>query len=84
MTIRDEGLDWIVDGQELSMENERIVCTCDYSEKCGIPCSHVIKVIVLIHEDVRNYIHDRWKIDLKNEEDKYEISKGRPRISRRR
>ena len=63
--------------------DHKIVCACGYVEKCGIPCSHLIKIIIETREDVQNYIHERWKVSLKKTKSIYKIPKGRPRDSRR-
>lgn len=74
---------WVVDDYELEIRDEKIYCVCGYLQKCGIPCSHMIKLIFEIHENILNYIHPRWKVQEKKKEAKYIIKRGRPRFSRR-
>ena len=81
--IFEEGNTWTVDEYELGIEDNQIKCACRYAEKCGIPCSHLIKVIVTAREDIQNYIHQRWKVSAKKSKSIYRIPKGRPRDSRR-
>ncbi len=45
------------------IRSERLVCTCSYLEKTGLPCCHLICVIRDIHEDILTYVDQRWKIN---------------------
>lgn len=76
--------------EKVSVEGARLVCTCGYIEKAGIPCSHLHKVIELTRDDVLTYIHERWKITKGADEDKTEnlsfkikARLGRPKNSRK-
>jgi hypothetical protein len=42
-----------------------------------------MKMIMTDHEDVLNYIHERWKLEVNKQPPKFKIRKGRPRVSRR-
>ena len=53
---------WTVDDYELTVSRNRVVCSCGYYQKCGLPCTHLIKTIVMIREDIQNYIHPRWLV----------------------
>ena len=37
-------------------------CGCQYNEKTGVPCSHLVKVLIYRDEPFELYIHPRWKI----------------------
>src|SRR5580698_7863838 len=83
MNVNEEGTIWVVDEHELTIMDRRLTCACRYIDKCGIPCSHLVKLIVLLHEDILNYIHKRWQLQVIKDQNKYTIKKGRPRNSRR-
>ena len=63
MDLREEENLWVIDDHEVAIRRERLFCACGYSEKCGVPCSHLLKLIFHIHEDILNYVHNRWKIE---------------------
>ena len=50
------------------IRNEWIYCSCEYLDKAGLPCEHIIALSNYCFEDIRKYIHDRWRIDLANQE----------------
>ena len=52
---QDENV-WLVDDNLVGVRQKLLFCECGYSIKCGIPCSHVLKLIFLIHEDVLQVI----------------------------
>jgi hypothetical protein len=56
----EEGDIWVVDDHEVAIRNEKLFCACGFLEKCGIPCTHLIKLIVELREDPSQYIHKRW------------------------
>ena len=35
-------------------------CNCLYSLKCGLPCEHEIKVVLLNNGSLLDQVHDRW------------------------
>lgn len=35
-------------------------CSCLYSVKCGMPCSHEIKVVMLNEGSLLDQVHERW------------------------
>ena len=54
-------------------------CNCLYSLKCGLPCCHEIKILLLNKGSLLDQIHDRWiepKIGRKK-------APGRPKSTRR-
>ena len=74
---------WTVADYELRLNDGKVFCACGYYEKCGIPCSHMIKIIIEIREDIFNYVHERWKITVAKSTSPLRIPRGRPRDSRR-
>ena len=83
MKFVEEPHSWFVNDYELAIRREKIACACGYSEKSGVPCSHLIKVVIETHEDIRNYIHDRWKISQAKKVSRIKVPLGQPKHSRR-
>lgn len=50
-------------------------CSCLYSVKCGMPCSHEIKLLSLNRGSLLDQVHERW-IEPR-------VGPGRPKTSRR-
>jgi hypothetical protein len=67
----------------VGIKDERLFCACDYLEKSGIPCAHILRLIFDLHEDILNYVNPRWKVEKTPSVSKYVIKRGRPRFSRR-
>ena len=83
MKVVEEDHLWVVDDYEVAIRQERLFCACGYSVKCGVPYTHIIKLIFQLHEDILNYVHNRWKIEKTEGQPKYVVKRGRPRYSRR-
>ena len=37
-------------------------CSCYFQEKTGVPCKHILKVMIMLRESVFNQIDNYWKI----------------------
>jgi len=54
-------------------------CSCLYSLKCGMPCEHEIKVLMINGGSLLEQVHERW-IEVKIGK---KIAPGRPKSTRR-
>lgn len=86
----NEGDSWVFrEGEHMEkvwIEGNKLTCSCKYREKSGIPCCHLHKIIDISRDNVHDYIHNRWKMTIKTDEqkpNKIQVSKGRPKNSRK-
>ena len=86
----NEGDRWVFkEGEQtekVSVEGDKLICSCQYLEKTGIPCAHLHKIIRLTRDNVQDYIVERWRVSPGNEEKgtyKIFVKKGRPKLSRK-
>ena len=49
---------------KVEFDGEKWRCVCDYEAKTGIFCSHVAKVVMSLKNDLLQYIHPRWKLNI--------------------
>ena len=66
-------------------EEGRWTCRCGYMEKCGLPCRHIIRVLIFRKGSILEHLPERWKAKRQPESIEVQISKrGRERSSKRR
>ena len=60
-------------------------CECGYQERSGLPCSHLLRFLIVKEMPLFSYIHKRWIIAEEKavNKEKKTIRRGRERLSRR-